>query len=766
MDARIKQFWGVLLEAGCRLVPGAKTGKKHPVFGWNMGMPGATKQGQPPKGVVLSLDDAVSRFENGERIHVVMGGNIGVVDCDTAIPGGNPEANDRIEAYYPDGGKRAVVATKRGFHHYFKVPDTFRQSQGRADFPGIDTRAPGKGQVVAPGNPNYALFDNAEIPDIPDMMMRYLFGPVSDFGKTIGYVGVRKGSRTGMMKLILEWYYKTGYTKTDALPEIRAKCEEQFETCEGFDWGQLPRYWDWCVSHRNKRRPKEMTVNEAIRNGKADAPFDFALLANAYRVEEQAKNGSEILPHPTASKRLAVFVMRDDETDTVSEDRAGMWYSVGFDAVKHDFVKAASDIRDRFYPKNALSNTMVNGAITDILGETEGRLFPLSPTPQWHLGERVVAFPNGMVLDFDSDDACDLDISLEDAMRFERLNDFILNRTVIVPRDMPTPVYDAFMRETAQDAKGNVRDDFAKDLEGTLARCLLRQPRQRILVWVGEGSNGKGTLLSLWREVLGQNYYSVGREWAGGTNFWKAQLENRTLVVFDDTVDGSKFPWLMLKEISGAEVVTAGGKNMPERMFETRNTTIVTSNNLPEAARLDTAKVRRLVIFNFLFNAKESKKGEDPSLSNRLREEAPGVLYRHLNLAREIYAQGNLDPLASEMGASVKMDTAKINKKISVVDRFLDEVCDFEDADAVIRQSAIWTAHKEWAAANNMKPAKQGQVYAAIRAALAVEGPTGNKKDGNSPSYRGIRLLTDETQNPPPEPEAVPPEEAERLVFG
>ncbi|MBA4068194.1 MAG: hypothetical protein C0501_31735, partial [Isosphaera sp.] len=212
---------------------------------------------------------------------------------------------------------------------------------------------------------------------------------------------------------------------------------------------------------------------------------------------------------------------------------------------------------------------------------------------------------------------------------------------------------------------------------------------QDLHLFTGRGSNGKGVLLDLWTEVLGEREYAVTAPAElvadGGQDRHpaeKAVLRGARLAACQETEDGEVLNARRVKALTGGNRISARGMRENFYSFPPTHTLILATNHLPRVRVNDHATWRRVRVVEFTrtywteYDRKMNPDGDYPdgakadvTLPARLRVEAPGVLADMAAHAVAFYANGTrLDP-----PAQVARWAAEYRQREDVIGRFFRE---------------------------------------------------------------------------------------------
>ena len=265
--------------------------------------------------------------------------------------------------------------------------------------------------------------------------------------------------------------------------------------------------------------------------------------------------------------------------------------------------------------------------------------------------------------------------------------DCLTRRLKVVPIEMPTPRWDRFLREiTCGD------EELAKYIQGLMALCISGLALHLLIFFYGSGRNGKGVLLRLLTKILrGETYTTVIRpeevEYRrGGEDRNKrlmGRLKGKRLAYTGETVGGS-LDWTLLKMLTGGDSLTGAKLYENDSAFEPTHTLVLTTNERPVLPATAAFKGRtRFVPFRADFSGRE-----DLALESTLEAEMPGILWRLIKAAPEVF-NGDNPPMA------VRDATEDLMDENDVAGPFIDE-CLEPDPDAVTPIPDIEAAIQKW----------------------------------------------------------------------
>jgi putative DNA primase/helicase len=219
------------------------------------------------------------------------------------------------------------------------------------------------------------------------------------------------------------------------------------------------------------------------------------------------------------------------------------------------------------------------------------------------------------------------------------------------------------------------------------------QPRRDIpliVVMIGNGSNGKTSLVNLLIELVGTSFVHSGRVGdLDEARFGIGSLFGKLLFIDDDVRAGAKLPDGALKKISEAKLLTGEHKFKPAFTFVNRAFPILLCNNLPSLADLSPGMMRRIHVLPFdrSFDATEI----DRELFDRImKNELSGVLNRALQGWKGL-------KLRSHFPNSADMKRARHDLLVHAnpLKGFIDECCEIVPKSNVSLQE-FYDAYSQW----------------------------------------------------------------------
>lgn len=238
-------------------------------------------------------------------------------------------------------------------------------------------------------------------------------------------------------------------------------------------------------------------------------------------------------------------------------------------------------------------------------------------------------------------------------------------------------------------------------------------PFHKMLFMLGEGRNGKSTLIEIMRRVLGEGATSSVDFNDMPKEFIRMELYGSIMNFSTDNNADLRAAEPYLKKISSGEPIMACRKFQPHVTFTTRAKLVSASNDLMKIADMSRAFLSRCLIVYF----NENYEGrENPYLIDELSEELPGifnwVLEGYLRLRRNgKFTETEEQPIAMR----------ELEHNISPVYAFYDEVA--STYKGFISTQAVFEAYCQWCEQNNYIKKNRGSFTRAFKKILKQRRP-------------------------------------------
>ncbi|MBQ1089181.1 phage/plasmid primase, P4 family [Streptomyces sp. B93] len=264
------------------------------------------------------------------------------------------------------------------------------------------------------------------------------------------------------------------------------------------------------------------------------------------------------------------------------------------------------------------------------------------------------------------------------------------------------PTWERFLAQIwpdAPDAITALQEWFGYVLSG-------RTDQQKILLMVGPSRSGKGTIARVLKELVGKDNLA-GPTLAGlGTNFGLSTLVGKPLAVISDArlsgSDNNSQVVERLLTISGEDTIDIDRKYRQPWTGKLPTRLMILSNELPYFGDSSGVIARRFIVLNMTVSWLGK---EDPTLTERLTAEMPGIINWALNGLARLQATGRItEPVSSREAVTTMQDTA------SPTSAFIRERCTTGPTCSV-PVNTLWAVWREWAEDNGVKAVGTKQMF-------------------------------------------------------
>lgn len=276
-----------------------------------------------------------------------------------------------------------------------------------------------------------------------------------------------------------------------------------------------------------------------------------------------------------------------------------------------------------------------------------------------------------------------------------------------------------------------------------LGQALVGEVNDHVLpIFTGTGGNGKGTLLGVIRDILGDYAFEAKDDLLidvkNPSHDEKDALLNKKRFVTCEEPQKGRLHMERVKKLSGGNQITASFKGETARTFAPSHTLCVATNTLPDFDGEDSPAVRRrLRIVEFTQTATEV----DVHLSEKLRGEADGILLWLLEGLRLWRLEGLGEPAevtAASVAALVDSDTLTQFLSDNVV---VTGVMD----DEIVSQD-LYKAYTEWMNRENFGKGVivQTRFGREVKKRITILGDRTVASKGQRKTYfQGVRATTE-----------------------
>jgi P4 family phage/plasmid primase-like protien len=279
--------------------------------------------------------------------------------------------------------------------------------------------------------------------------------------------------------------------------------------------------------------------------------------------------------------------------------------------------------------------------------------------------------------------------------------------------------------------------DFVWRLAGYTALGITSE--QILIMCIGDGANGKSTLMNLFLDAFGQGVNGYGfsansenlltANGGGRHETWRMSMQAKRIVVCQEVAEGRTFNESLIKELTGSDVITGRKMRQDEWSFTPEFQLWLCANHMPHVRGTDEGIWRRLMVLPFDASFKGRK---DPHMPDKLRREIPGFLARVVREAA-LYLQEGL-----QVPREVRVASEQYRREEDPLRPFLERYCAIERQE-MVQPATLWAAYEKYAEESRNRVFHKRKVFFG-----AVEKRFKIHKRKGVRGFLGLRLLNHE----------------------
>lgn len=317
-------------------------------------------------------------------------------------------------------------------------------------------------------------------------------------------------------------------------------------------------------------------------------------------------------------------------------------------------------------------------------------------------------------------------------------HDSVKNATKISPAvfstDAECPVFEKFIHSTFA---GN--EEIIKFMQRLLGYCLTGETReQQFAIAFGSGRNGKGTLLNLVLDIMGDYAQTTPtdtlyRKKNEGVSNDIARLMGARFVLASEGEEGKRFDEALIKKMTGQDRMAARFLHQEFFEFMPQFKIMLMTNDKPIARGDDMALWARIQLIPFTQKFDGSKK--DDTLKDKLRSpaEMSGILKWLVEGCLEWQRIGLCPP------EEVVQATAEYRNESDKFQNWIEECCAV-DAHAVCASHDLYKSFQAWSLSNGDRHIVTSVAFSKQ---LVKKGFENFKGGGGCRKFKGIGLLVE-----------------------
>ena len=296
------------------------------------------------------------------------------------------------------------------------------------------------------------------------------------------------------------------------------------------------------------------------------------------------------------------------------------------------------------------------------------------------------------------------------------------------------PAFEKALAEILPDEKARL------DVMEEFAAVLWRTAKlQKAFLWVGNGRNGKSTLLYVLQSLIGaKNFSSIAIQDLQVSRFKPAELDGKLANIYSDISATEIHATGIIKSIISGDAITVEKKNRDPFTFHPFSKLFYSANQVPEVLDSSDAWFRRWKITEFTQEFEKDKC--DPDLPAKLTspQELSGILNLVIATLKDLIARGKF---AHEDDIDLIRESWLL--KADHLRRFIDAELELEPGVDTSRQK-VYDAYTKWCYENGVVNVYSQQKFNSEfikKIPVSQSSPKPGGKGTNSVySWRGVKF--------------------------
>lgn len=268
-------------------------------------------------------------------------------------------------------------------------------------------------------------------------------------------------------------------------------------------------------------------------------------------------------------------------------------------------------------------------------------------------------------------------------------------------------------------------------LQEFLGLCLTKETRfERGLFFLGEGANGKSTILHVQQQILGQaNYSSIPLETFQNAHY-TANLIGKLANISIETNAKSSVYDSMFKAIISGDMISADFKYGQVFQFRPYCKLIFALNNMPRVDDKTSAFYRRLIIIRFSREFKPEE--QNKRLKYDLEQELDGIFNWMIQGWKRLNERGDF-----ALPESVQKEVEEYRKENNNTMGFIEEECTLSP-ELTITKQALYNRYAEYCKEDGFRALSKKKFGCEVLRYKQIEG--GFNTSGTDRIWKGIGL--------------------------
>lgn len=274
---------------------------------------------------------------------------------------------------------------------------------------------------------------------------------------------------------------------------------------------------------------------------------------------------------------------------------------------------------------------------------------------------------------------------------------------------------------------------FFLELTGYL--MMSGNPLHKAVLLLGDGRNGKGTMLRLWEALLGsENVSTVPLQLLSENRFRAAELYGRIANFSGDISDRSIDDTSILKMVTGDDRISAEKKYGQPFSFRPWAVPVFSGNRVPGSKDSSGGFAERWIVVPFATSFSEVKRADGSMIEARLQSptELEGLAFESAKALQRLMARGLF-----EYPDAVSTATARFRERMDPIQNFVSSNCAVVPG-AWVSRSELAERLEQWCGEESHGAGQANRLYEYLR---AVDGLEERARHGGIRGFDGLRLI-------------------------
>lgn len=256
------------------------------------------------------------------------------------------------------------------------------------------------------------------------------------------------------------------------------------------------------------------------------------------------------------------------------------------------------------------------------------------------------------------------------------------------------PLFEQFMLDIFRDGPDQ-REKITLILEMMGYSLMAHANREKFMLLIGAGANGKSVLLATLEALLGKENVAGVQPGSFENKFQRGHLDQKLANIITELKQGETIADAELKAITSGEPATVEHKNKDPFVMRPFATCWFGTNHMPHTRDYSDAFFRRALVLTF--NRVFAEHEQDPGLKDKLKTELPGILNHALGAYAGVVKRNAFTIPTSSVAAQRKWQI-----EADQVAQFVEERCEARPGGTV-SISFLYSTYQGWAQATGIR---------------------------------------------------------------